>query len=89
MKSPKTAKSSTRTKGVARNPAKGTSREMAKKHRGASQTETAVDLIRMKIIDIESGTRKQTRRAAPPQSFQTRPDPRTGGHQSPRCRRNS
>ena len=52
MKSPKTAKSSIRTRGVARNPAKGTSREMAKKHRGASQTETAVDLIRMKIIDI-------------------------------------
>lgn len=53
MKTSKTAKSSTRTReGVARSPAKGTSRETAKKHRGASQTEAAVDLIRMKIIDM-------------------------------------
>lgn len=53
MRSSKTAKSSTRTRGgVARSPAKGTSRETAKKHRGASQTEAAVDLIRMKIIDM-------------------------------------
>jgi DNA-binding GntR family transcriptional regulator len=53
MRSSKTAKSSTRTRGgVARSPAKGTSRETAKKHRGTSQTEAAVDLIRMKIIDM-------------------------------------
>ena len=53
MRSSKTAKSSTRTRGgVARSPAKGTSRETAKKHRGASQTEAAADLIRMKIIDM-------------------------------------
>src|ERR1700736_6282275 len=55
MKNSKTAKSSTgpRTgRGVARTPAKNTSRETVKKHRGASQTEAAVDLIRMKIIDM-------------------------------------
>jgi DNA-binding GntR family transcriptional regulator len=62
MKSSKTAKSSAspRTgRGVARGPAKGTSRETVKKRRGASQTEAAVDLIRLKIIDmsLEPGSR--------------------------------
>jgi DNA-binding GntR family transcriptional regulator len=55
MKSSKTANSSAipRTRGgVARSPAKGTSRDTVKKRRGASQTEAAVDLIRLKIIDM-------------------------------------
>jgi DNA-binding GntR family transcriptional regulator len=55
MKNSKTAKSSSgsRTRGgVARSPAKGTSRGTVKKHRGGSQTEAAADLIRMKIIDM-------------------------------------
>src|ERR1700738_4608156 len=55
MKNSKTAKSSSgpRTRGgAARSPAKGTSRGTVKKHRGGSQTEAAVDLIRLKIIDM-------------------------------------
>ena len=55
MKKSKTTNSSTapRTRrGVARGPAKGTSRAAVKKHRGASQTEAAADLIRLKIIDM-------------------------------------
>ena len=55
MKNSKTANSSTgpRTrKGAARGRAKGTSRATVKKRRGASQTEAAVDLIRLKIIDM-------------------------------------
>ena len=55
MKNSKTAKSSSgpRTRGgAARSPAKGTSRGTVKKHHGGSQTEAAVDLIRMKIIDM-------------------------------------
>jgi DNA-binding GntR family transcriptional regulator len=55
MKNSKTAKSSTSPRarrGAARGSAKGTSRETMKKRRGASQTEAAVDLIRLKIIDM-------------------------------------
>jgi DNA-binding GntR family transcriptional regulator len=55
MKNSKTAKSSTSPRartGAARGFAKGTSRETMKKRRGASQTEAAVDLIRLKIIDM-------------------------------------
>jgi DNA-binding GntR family transcriptional regulator len=55
MKNSKTANSSTgpRTrKGAARGRAKGTSCAKVKKRRGASQTEAAVDLIRLKIIDM-------------------------------------
>jgi len=53
MKNSKTASTSPQaTRGAARGSAKGTSRETVKKRRGASQTEAAVDLIRMKIIDM-------------------------------------
>jgi DNA-binding GntR family transcriptional regulator len=55
MKNSKTAHSSTSPqarRGAARGSAKGTSRETVKKRRGASQTEAAVDLIRLKIIDM-------------------------------------
>jgi len=55
MKNSKTANSSTSPRarrGAARGRAKGTSRETVKKRRGASQTEAAVDLIRLKIIDM-------------------------------------
>ena len=55
MKNSKTANSSTSPqarRGAARGPAKGISRETVKKRRGASQTEAAVDLIRLKIIDM-------------------------------------
>ena len=55
MKNSKTANSSTgprARKGAARGRAKGTSRPTVKKRRGASQTEAAVDLIRLKIIDM-------------------------------------
>jgi DNA-binding GntR family transcriptional regulator len=55
MKNSKTANSSTSPrarKGAAHGREKGTSRETVKKRRGASQTEAAVDLIRLKIIDM-------------------------------------
>jgi DNA-binding GntR family transcriptional regulator len=55
MKNSRTANSSTgpqARRGAARGRAKGTSRETVKKRRGASQTEAAVDLIRLKIIDM-------------------------------------
>jgi DNA-binding GntR family transcriptional regulator len=55
MKNSKTAHSSTSPRarrGAARRGVKGTSRETVKKRRGASQTEAAVDLIRLKIIDM-------------------------------------
>ena len=53
MKNSKTASTSPQaTRGAARGSAKGTSRETVKKRRGASQTEAAVDLIRLKIIDM-------------------------------------
>ncbi len=55
MKNSKTAHSSTSPqarRGAARGSAKGTARETVKKRRGASQTEAAVDLIRLKIIDM-------------------------------------
>jgi DNA-binding GntR family transcriptional regulator len=55
MKNSKTAHSSTSPqarRGAARGSAKGTSRETVKERRGASQTEAAVDLIRLKIIDM-------------------------------------
>jgi DNA-binding GntR family transcriptional regulator len=55
MKNSKTANSSTSPRarrGAARGRAKGTSRETVKRRRGASQTEAAVDLIRLKIIDM-------------------------------------
>jgi DNA-binding GntR family transcriptional regulator len=55
MKNSKTANSSISPrarKGAARGRAKGTSRETMQKRRGASQTEAAVDLIRLKIIDM-------------------------------------
>jgi DNA-binding GntR family transcriptional regulator len=55
MKSSRTVNSSTSPRarrGAARRGAKGTSRETVKKRRGASQTEAAVDLIRLKIIDM-------------------------------------
>jgi DNA-binding GntR family transcriptional regulator len=55
MKNSETANSSTTPRarrGSARGRAKGTSRETVKKRRGASQTEAAVDLIRLKIIDM-------------------------------------
>ena len=55
MKNSKTVNSSTSPRarrGAARGRAKGTSRETVKKRRGASQTEAAVDLIRLKIIDM-------------------------------------
>jgi DNA-binding GntR family transcriptional regulator len=55
MKHSKTPNSSTSPRArrvAARGRAKGTSRETVKKRRGASQTEAAVDLIRLKIIDM-------------------------------------
>jgi DNA-binding GntR family transcriptional regulator len=55
MKNSKTASSSTSPlagRGAARGRAKGTFRKTATKRRGASQTEAAVDLIRLKIIDM-------------------------------------
>ena len=55
MKNSKTVNSSTSPRarrGAARRGVKGTSRETVKKRRGASQTEAAVDLIRLKIIDM-------------------------------------
>src|SRR3984893_15774303 len=53
MKNSKTASTSPQaTRGAARGSAKGTSRQTVKKRRGASQTEAAVDLIRLKLIDM-------------------------------------